>query len=54
MSILFIAVPIALLLAAGAVAACIWAIRSGQYEDLETPAIRMLFEDTQSTSTPRA
>lgn len=45
MSVLFIAVPIALLFAAGSLAACVWCIRGGQYEDLETPAVRMLFDD---------
>lgn len=46
MSVLFIAVPIALVFAAGSLAACVWCIRGGQYEDLETPAVRMLFDDT--------
>lgn len=45
MSVLFIAVPIALVFAAGSLAACVWCIRGGQYEDLETPAVRMLFDD---------
>ena len=45
MSVLFIAVPVALALAAGALAGCVWCIRMGQYEDLETPAVRMLFDE---------
>lgn len=50
MSVLFVALPIAMLLAAGSLAACIWCIRQGQYEDLDTPAVRILFEDEPSHS----
>lgn len=53
MSILYVAVPIALLLATGAVAGCVWAIRTGQYEDLETPAVRILFDDNPPASRRR-
>lgn len=45
MSVLFIMVPAALLLAGGAVIAFIFAARGGQYDDLETPAHRMLDDD---------
>ncbi|MBN8586823.1 MAG: cbb3-type cytochrome oxidase assembly protein CcoS [Rhodothermia bacterium] len=45
MNILMVMVPIAILLAAVAVYAFTWAIRSGQYEDTETPAMRMLWDD---------
>ena len=45
MSVLYIAVPVALSLGAVALGACLWAIRSGQFEDLETPSIRILFDD---------
>lgn len=45
MSVLFIMAPAALLLAATAVAAFIWATRDGQYDDTETPAHRILFDD---------
>jgi cbb3-type cytochrome oxidase maturation protein len=38
-------VPIALALGAAALGAFIWALRSGQYEDLEGAAERVLFED---------
>ncbi|HCR49868.1 MAG TPA: cbb3-type cytochrome oxidase assembly protein CcoS [Bacteroidetes bacterium] len=48
MNILMVMVPIAILLAAGAVYAFTWAIRSGQYEDTETPAIRMLWDDEET------
>jgi cbb3-type cytochrome oxidase maturation protein len=45
MSVLFIALPLALLLAAGAVWAFSRAMRTGQFDDLETPAMRVLFDD---------
>jgi len=45
MSIIFLILPVTLLLSAGAVAAFAWATRSGQFDDLETPSIRLLHED---------
>ena len=45
MSVLYLLLPLALLLAIAAVAAFIWAVRHGQLDDLETPAIRVLFDD---------
>lgn len=46
MSVLFIVVPLALVIVGAAVAAFIWSARSGQMDDLETPAVRMLHDDT--------
>jgi cbb3-type cytochrome oxidase maturation protein len=45
MSVLFIAVPVALAFALSAVAAFLWASRSGQLDDLDTPPLRMLHDD---------
>ncbi len=45
MGMLFIFTGIGLLLFIAAVAALIWSIRSGQLDDLETPAMRMLTDD---------
>ena len=45
MSVIYILVPVAALLAAGGVAAFIWAVRRGQFDDLDTPAVRMLHDD---------
>ena len=45
MSTLFIVVPLALLVVGAAVWAYIWAARRGQFDDLETPALRMLRDD---------
>jgi len=43
--VVFILLPLALLVAGIMLALFIWAVRSGQYDDLETPAVRILFED---------
>ena len=52
MSVLYIALPIALLLGGGGLLACIYCIRDGQYDDLDTPAIRILVdESTESEQT---
>ncbi len=45
MSILYVLIPVALLIVAVAVAAYVWAARTGQMDDLETPAIRPLIDD---------
>lgn len=50
MSVLFVMVPVALTLAALAVTGFIWASRDGQFDDVETPAHRMLFDDDPSGS----
>lgn len=47
MSVLYVLFPLALLLAAAAVAAFIWAVRSGQLDDLDTPALRILHDDDE-------
>lgn len=46
MSVLYLVLPLALLLVGGAVLAFIWSARSGQMDDLETPAMRVLHDDT--------
>ena len=45
MSVLFIVLPLAFVLAAAGVGAFLWAARKGQYDDLDTPPIRALFDD---------
>lgn len=50
MSIIYIVLPLALLIAAAAVGAFIWAARSGQFDDLDTPGLRVLFDDDEESS----
>ena len=45
MELIYLILPLALVIAAGFVAAFVWAARDDQFEDLDTPAIRMLHED---------
>jgi len=45
MTLLTVAIPVALLVTAAAVVAFIWAARTDQYEDLDTPPRRMLLDD---------
>jgi cbb3-type cytochrome oxidase maturation protein len=46
MSVVFIVLPLALLIVGGAVWAFVWSARSGQMDDLDTPAVRMLHDDS--------
>jgi cbb3-type cytochrome oxidase maturation protein len=45
MSVLYIALPVALLLGGSALLACLVCIRSGQYDDLETPSVKLLNDE---------
>lgn len=45
MSVLFIMIPAALLLAAIGIIAFVLAAKSGQFDDLDTPALRAVFDD---------
>lgn len=45
LEILYLLIPATFFLAAVALALFVWAIHSGQFDDLETPAIRVLFDD---------
>jgi cbb3-type cytochrome oxidase maturation protein len=45
MSVLYLLVPLALLMSGGAVWLFWWATRRGQFDDLETPALRVLMEE---------
>jgi cbb3-type cytochrome oxidase maturation protein len=47
MEIIKMLIPLALLLAAFFIAGFIWMTKKGQYDDLETPGLRMLLEDTK-------
>ncbi len=48
MSVLYIALPIALMLGAAGLFACIYCIRGGQYDDLDTPAMRILVDENST------
>ncbi|UTA54284.1 cbb3-type cytochrome oxidase assembly protein CcoS [Lysobacter soli] len=46
MNILLLLVPISLVLLGIAIASFVWAVRRGQFDDLDTPAIDILREDS--------
>ena len=50
MEVIYVLLPAALLFAAAAVLVFAWATRSGQFDDLETPAARILGEDREAKS----
>jgi cbb3-type cytochrome oxidase maturation protein len=45
MNILYVLIPLALLLLCGAVWAFFWAVGNGQFDDLDTPAVRIIMDD---------
>jgi cbb3-type cytochrome oxidase maturation protein len=45
MTVLFVVFPLAILLSGLAAAAFIWATGRGQFDDLDTPAVRLLCDD---------
>lgn len=45
MSILLLLIPLSLVLLVVAVWAFVWAVRKGQFDDLDTPALDILRED---------
>ena len=46
MSALFVLIGLSLMAALGFLAAFIWSVRGGQYDDDYTPSVRILFDDT--------
>lgn len=47
MSVLIYLIPIALLLGALGLAGFVWSIKSGQYDDLDGAALRILMDDAE-------
>ncbi len=51
MNIIFVLIPMGLVLVIIAIAAFFWAANHGQFDDLDTPALRILMdEDTHATA----
>ncbi|TXH73361.1 MAG: cbb3-type cytochrome oxidase assembly protein CcoS [Lysobacteraceae bacterium] len=53
MNILLALVPISLVLLGVAIGAFVWAVRKGQYDDLDTPALEILIDEDQPRPLPR-
>lgn len=58
MSMLIYLIPVALFLGGMALLGFLWALRSGQYDDLDGAAVRILIDDDEaadgSVDTPRS
>ncbi|MBD3894777.1 cbb3-type cytochrome oxidase assembly protein CcoS [Halomonas sp. ML-15] len=52
MTILYLLIPLTLILLSLAVWAFFWAVRNDQFEDLEGPAHRILFDEDENDLTP--
>ena len=50
MTILYIIIPVAIILVSFFVYIFLWAVKSEQFDDLETPAHKMLIDDWKSTN----
>ncbi len=47
MNIIYVVLPLALIVVLAALLAYVWAAKSGQFDDLETPALRVVVEDSE-------
>ena len=47
MNILYLLIPVSLVFLGLAVTGLIWAIKKGQYDDLDSPAHRILYDDDE-------
>lgn len=54
MIVILLLIPLSILIAIGFLAAFIWAVRSGQYEDTCTPSMRLLMEEKRGPTDPPA
>lgn len=49
MEVIFIILPLAIVMAGIALAAFYWGVHGGQFDDLDTPRYRALFDDAGTT-----
>ena len=47
MSVIILLIIIGIVVAGSFLIGFIWAVKSGQYDDIESPAMRMLFDDAK-------
>jgi cbb3-type cytochrome oxidase maturation protein len=45
MEVIYILLSVSILIAIGFLVAFVWSVKKGQYEDVVSPSIRILFED---------
>jgi cbb3-type cytochrome oxidase maturation protein len=51
MSVVLVLIFFSLLVAGGFLAAFLWAVRTGQFDDRFTPSVRILFDNEKENST---
>ena len=54
MSILYLLIPLGLVLLVLALWAFFWAVRTGQFDDLDTPAVQLLLDDDDAPPADRS
>jgi cbb3-type cytochrome oxidase maturation protein len=47
MDIIYILIPLSILLIGIAISVLFWAIKSGQFDDMDSPAHKILFDDDE-------
>ena len=52
MDILLLLIGISVVAAVAVAGAFLWAVRSGQFDDLDTPAVRILSDDDEAGRSP--
>ncbi|MCA6073250.1 cbb3-type cytochrome oxidase assembly protein CcoS [Fulvivirga sedimenti] len=50
MWVLFILISVSLLVASAFLILFIWAVKSGQFDDTQTPSLRMLFDEKRKST----
>lgn len=53
MSVIILLIGVSVLVAGGFLIAFLWAVRSGQFDDKFTPAVRMLFDEDKKDETTK-
>lgn len=53
MDILFLLIPLSIIILIVAIWMFIWAVKSGQFEDMEGPAYRIIMDDDNDPMIPR-
>jgi len=52
METIYLLIGCSVVVAAAFLGAFMWSVRSGQFDDLDTPAVRVLFEDASPQDQP--
>ncbi len=54
MELVFVALPVALVIGGAALVAFVWAAKDDQFEDLDTPPKRAIFDELPAQDAPQA